>query len=62
MTYQVRRKSAERGKSHTYETSAPNAYPAGSVPKETGYGARDISSGGFLPNHNRITVCRPKKG
>lgn len=58
----VRRSSDERSRTHRYETTAPNEYPKGCVPVETGYGVRDISSGGFLKNHNRITVCRPKKG
>ena len=60
--YKVHRCSQDRSRTHRYETTAPNEYPKGVVPVETGYGTRDISSGGFLKNHNRITVCRPKKG
>ena len=59
--YKVHRCSADRRKTHRYETTAPNEYPTGSVPKETGAYAYDTSVS-RIPNHNRITVCRPKKG
>lgn len=57
----VHRSSQQRAKTHSYETSEPNAYPRGSVPVETG-AYRAEGSISKIPNHNRITVCRPKRG
>jgi len=56
----VHRCSQDRGKTHQYATSAPNEYPAGSVPRETGWESREVAIS-RLPDHNRITVCRPKR-
>lgn len=42
---------------HVEKTYAPNAYPDGSVPKETGWQSREGSISA-LPGHNAMTVCR----
>jgi hypothetical protein len=57
----VHRCSDDRGKTHSYATTAPNEYPEGSVPRETGWERHEtfISK---IPGNNRITVCRPKRG
>jgi len=45
---------------YTEAQSRANDYPAGSVPKETGWQSREGSIS-KLSGHNKITVCRGRK-
>ena len=57
----VNRSSERRSKTHEYRTSAPNDYPSGSVPMETGWEHGPDASISRIKDHNRVTVCRPKR-
>ncbi len=58
----VHRSSDSRGKTHRYETSAPNEYPACAPNAGGGWESGPDASISKIRGNNRITVCRPKRG